>query len=95
MRVFLHSSTCRINELIREYLAFHKLGYTESVFVPETGLGPEPLSREYVADELNLKDSANSAQVPLLYGIVSLLAEGGLPQVTSTTEASAGHADSA
>eukprot|EP00035_Acanthoeca_spectabilis_P032744 m.20172 g.20172 ORF g.20172 m.20172 type:complete len:136 (-) comp5540_c0_seq1:206-613(-) len=68
-----------INELIREYLGFHKLGYTESVFVPETGLGAEPLSRGYVASELNLEDTPQSSGVPLLYGIVSLLMDSGIP----------------
>mmetsp|Transcript_8679 Transcript_8679/g.22453 ORF Transcript_8679/g.22453 Transcript_8679/m.22453 type:complete len:139 (-) Transcript_8679:105-521(-) len=67
-----------INELIREYMSFHKLGHSESVFVPETGSDAEPLSRQYITEELNLKETAHSAKVPLLYGIISLLIDGGL-----------------
>lgn len=60
-----------INELIREYLEFNRYKYTSSVLVSESGQPKEPLDRDFLAKELNVKQDRHSQSVPLLYGIIS------------------------
>eukprot|EP00730_Choanoeca_flexa_P010939 TRINITY_DN2175_c0_g2_i1.p2 TRINITY_DN2175_c0_g2~~TRINITY_DN2175_c0_g2_i1.p2 ORF type:complete len:119 (+),score=16.90 TRINITY_DN2175_c0_g2_i1:124-480(+) len=69
----LNGSNVIINELIREYLAYNEYRHTEDVLITESGQPRERLQREFVADELNLDDTTETRQLPLLYGIVNLL----------------------
>lgn len=56
-----------INELIREYLAFNNYNYTNSVLIPEAGQPEKPLERTIIANQLNIAESSESRQLPLLY----------------------------
>jgi lisH domain-containing protein FOPNL len=56
-----------INELIREYLSFNNYNYTNSVLIPEAGQPEKPLDRNIVANQLNIAESSESRQLPLLY----------------------------
>lgn len=69
----LSNENLLINELIREYLAFNEYKHTSSTLVLETGMSEQPLSRHFMAEELNIHDSQESAKVPLLYGILAYL----------------------
>lgn len=65
-----------INELIREYLAFNNYKHSLSVFSPEVGLPPEPLRRQYVAQQTHLPLHVGSSgrpgqDLPLLYALVA------------------------
>ncbi|XP_008315648.1 centrosomal protein 20 [Cynoglossus semilaevis] len=60
-----------INELIREYLEFNKYKYTASVLTAESGLPEVHLDRQFLADELKVREDTSSKSVPLLYGLVS------------------------
>jgi lisH domain-containing protein FOPNL len=62
-----------INELIREYLAFNNYNYTNSVLIPEAGQPEKPLDRKIVSSQLNLVESAETRQIPLLYSIFLLI----------------------
>lgn len=59
-----------INELIREYLAFNNYNYTNSVLIPEAGQPEKPLERSIISNQLNIAESSESRQLPLLYSIV-------------------------
>lgn len=56
-----------INELIREYLVFNNYNYTNSVMIPEAGQPEKPLDRQIVSSQLNIAESSESRQLPLLY----------------------------
>jgi len=66
------NETLLVNELIREYLIFHGLTESLSVFLPETG-HPQtrPFDRSFLVQHLNLVEGTNSKQLPLLYNLVS------------------------
>ena len=59
-----------INELIREYLVFNNLNYSTSVLVSEAGQPKKPLERSIIANQLNVAESSETKQLPLLYSIV-------------------------
>lgn len=64
--------TLLINELIREYLCWHGLRDSLSVFIPETGQpAVRPFDREFMAKKLRVKDTPQAQQVPLLYHLVA------------------------
>ncbi|KAF4080338.1 hypothetical protein AMELA_G00169350 [Ameiurus melas] len=63
--------TLLINELIREYLKFHKYHHTESVLIAESGQQDVPLDRTFIASELNIVEEPSTRTLPLLYGVVS------------------------
>lgn len=65
-----------INELIREYLEFNKYKYTSTVLTSESGQPKDPIDREFLAAELNIKQSSKSKQLPILYGLVSHFLDG-------------------
>ncbi|KAI8501228.1 Centrosomal protein 20 [Branchiostoma belcheri] len=67
----LNHENMLINELIREYLEFNKYNYTQSVLLAETGQPRTPLSRDFLAAELNIREDPDTASVPLLYGILN------------------------
>jgi lisH domain-containing protein FOPNL len=69
-----------INELIREYLAFNNYNYTNSVLIPEAGQPEKPLDRKIVSSQLNLVESAETRQIPLLYSIFDLTRHSVRPQ---------------
>ncbi|GBF89148.1 flagellar basal body specific protein [Raphidocelis subcapitata] len=65
------SETVLLNELVREYLIFNGLRETLSVFLPESGQPTaRPFDRAFLAQQLNLQETPNTAQVPLLYALV-------------------------
>lgn len=61
------SQTGVINELIREYLAFNGYRSTLSVFVPETGLPSDSVSRDICERTVGVPAGPNGVQLPLLY----------------------------
>lgn len=65
-----------INELIREYLEFNKYKYTSTVLTAESGQPKEPIDRDFLAAELNIKESSKAKQLPILYGLVSHFLDG-------------------
>jgi len=65
-----------INELIREYLEFNKYKYTNTVLTAESGQPKDPIDREFLAAELNIRQSSKSKQIPILYGLVSHFLDG-------------------
>ncbi|XP_060064144.1 centrosomal protein 20-like [Ylistrum balloti] len=67
----LSSENMIINELIREYLEFNKYKYSSSVLTAESGQPKEPLNREFLARELNIREDHTSSSIPMLYSIVS------------------------
>ncbi|XP_063171069.1 centrosomal protein 20 [Candoia aspera] len=68
--------TLLLNELIREYLQFHRYSSSASVFLAESGQPEIPLGREFLANELNIVEEPSSRSVPLLYGILTQLLRG-------------------
>lgn len=60
-----------INELIREYLEFNSYKYTSTVLTAESGQPKDPIDREFLAAELNIRESKSSKQLPILYGLIS------------------------
>lgn len=66
----LSNQNLLINELIREYLVFNNYNYTNSVLVSEAGQPARPVDRSIVASQLNLMESSESRQLPLLYSVV-------------------------
>lgn len=56
-----------MGELIREYLTFRNLNYANSVMIPEAGLPERPLDRGIIANQLNVEESSETRQLPLLY----------------------------
>ncbi|XP_069125023.1 centrosomal protein 20-like [Argopecten irradians] len=67
----LSSENMIINELIREYLEFNKYKYSSSVLTAESGQPKEPLNREFLARELNIRNDHTSSSIPMLYSIIS------------------------
>eukprot|EP00058_Branchiostoma_floridae_P019527 XP_002605017.1 hypothetical protein BRAFLDRAFT_85158 [Branchiostoma floridae] len=67
----LNHENMLINELIREYLEFNKYNHTHTVLLAETGQPRTPLSRDFLARELNVREDPDTASVPLLYGILN------------------------
>ncbi|XP_039223844.1 centrosomal protein 20 isoform X2 [Crotalus tigris] len=68
--------TLLLNELIREYLQFHRHNASASVFLAESGQPEIPLDREFLAKELHVVEDPSSRSVPLLYGILTQLLQG-------------------
>ncbi|XP_070616354.1 LOW QUALITY PROTEIN: centrosomal protein 20 [Erythrolamprus reginae] len=68
--------TLLLNELIREYLRFHRYSASASVFRAESGQPEAPLDRDFLARELRVVEDASSRSVPLLYGILARLLQG-------------------
>ena len=66
----LNNENLLINELIREYLIFNNYKYTDSVLVAETGQPKVQLNRSFLCKELNVEDTKDSSQVPLLYSLL-------------------------
>ena len=66
----LNNENLLINELIREYLMFNNYKYTDSVLVAETGQPQVQLERSFLCKELNVTDTRESSQVPLLYSLL-------------------------
>ena len=66
----LNSENLLINELIREYLIFNNYKYTDSVLVAETGQPKNQLDRSFLSKELNVEDTHDSLQLPLLYSLL-------------------------
>ena len=64
-----------LNELIREYLTHNNYRHTLAVFAPEVGLPPEPLRRQYLAQQtqlpLQVGTSHGAADLPLLYALTA------------------------
>ena len=67
----LSNENMLINELIREYLEFNKYKYTNSVLLAESGQPKDPIDRDFLAAELNIKETSSSKKVPILYGLIS------------------------
>ncbi|ELU16884.1 hypothetical protein CAPTEDRAFT_190202 [Capitella teleta] len=59
-----------ITELIREYLDFNNYKYTASVLQSESGQPTQKLDREFLKQELNVVEDAETGSVPLLYSII-------------------------
>ncbi|XP_026539113.1 lisH domain-containing protein FOPNL-like [Notechis scutatus] len=68
--------TLLLNELIREYLQFHRYNSSASVFLAESGQPEIPLDRDFLAKELHVVEDPSSRSVPLLYGILTQLLRG-------------------
>ncbi|KAF7710995.1 lisH domain-containing protein FOPNL, partial [Silurus meridionalis] len=60
-----------INQMIHEYLRFHKYHHTESVFTTESGQQDVPLDRTFIANELNIVEEPSTRELPLLYGVIA------------------------
>ncbi|XP_065663606.1 centrosomal protein 20 [Hydra vulgaris] len=67
----LSNENLLINELIREYLEFNKYKYTEAVLLSESGQPKEPIDREFLANELHIREDSTSSKLPILYGLIS------------------------
>ena len=63
----INNENLLINELIREYLIFNNYKYTDTVLVAETGQPEVQLARSFLCKELNVEDTKDSLQLPLLY----------------------------
>jgi len=74
----LSNENLLINELIREYLCFNKYDFTHSVLLSEAGQPHQALDRQFLTQELNLRETASSCvrasdtgqPIPLLYSII-------------------------
>lgn len=64
-------------ELIREFLNYNNMNHTSSVMTPEAGLPEQPLDRGIIASQLNVQESSETRQLPLLYSKF----DGLMPQV--------------
>ena len=60
-----------INELIKEYFYYNDYNYSSKVFQSETGQIKNNLNRNDLAKELNIIESENNKNKPLLYSIFS------------------------
>ncbi|XP_066591044.1 centrosomal protein 20 [Prorops nasuta] len=58
------------NELIREYLDWIGYKYSSTVFEAESELPKHPIDRSVLADHLGVKESENSQDVPLIFGLI-------------------------
>lgn len=56
----LSNENLLINELIREYLKFNNYNVTLSALLSESGQPRAPLDRAFLANELNLRETASS-----------------------------------
>lgn len=81
----LSNENMLINELIREYLEYNKYKYTASVLMAESGQPETPLDRQFLVNELNITEDRTTAQMPLLYGILSHFLEHKLPSTNPST----------
>ena len=59
-----------INSLIKEYLDYNNYLHTSSVFKAESGLNKDELTRDVISNRLNIIETNQSQQVPLLYSII-------------------------
>ena len=59
-----------INELIKEYLDYNNYLHSSSVFQSETGQPKDALNRDTISKELNIIESEQNKQKPLLYSIM-------------------------
>ena len=59
-----------INELIKEYLEHNNLLHSSSVFQSESGQPKDTLNRDAISKELNIVESEQNKQKPLLYSIL-------------------------
>ncbi|CAK9818450.1 Centrosomal protein 20 [Anthophora plagiata] len=59
-----------LNELIREYLDWMGYKYSSTVFISECDLSKQPLDRSLLLQNLGLKESENSINLPLLCNII-------------------------
>ena len=66
----INNENLLINELIREYLIFNNYNYTDTVLVAEAGQPEVQLARSFLCKELNVQDTKQSSQVPLLYSLL-------------------------
>ncbi|XP_004225990.1 centrosomal protein 20-like [Ciona intestinalis] len=66
----LSNENLLINELIREYLQFNRYKYSDSVLVAETGQPEVQLDRKFLCKELNVEDTEETIQIPLLYSVL-------------------------
>eukprot|EP01086_Lenisia_limosa_P003210 TRINITY_DN17514_c0_g1_i1.p1 TRINITY_DN17514_c0_g1~~TRINITY_DN17514_c0_g1_i1.p1 ORF type:complete len:141 (-),score=25.14 TRINITY_DN17514_c0_g1_i1:14-436(-) len=62
-----------LNELVLEYLNFVGYNHTSSVMRPESGQPIAAISREDIADELNLPSEVSRQNVPLLFSALQML----------------------
>ncbi|EGD78193.1 LisH domain-containing protein C16orf63 [Salpingoeca rosetta] len=58
-----------INELIREYLEFNGYNNTHAVLVAESRQPTERLTRQHMADQVGVSETAQTQQLPLLYSM--------------------------
>ena len=56
-----------LGELVREFLIFNNLNHSAGVLIPEAGLPDRPLDRAIIAGQLNVEESTETRQLPLLY----------------------------
>ncbi|XP_041351563.1 centrosomal protein 43-like isoform X2 [Gigantopelta aegis] len=61
-----------VASLVRDFLQCFDLEFTLAVFDPETGLGQDYDHREALVKELNITDSGNADQSPLLAQVVKI-----------------------
>ena len=59
-----------INALIKEYLDYNNYLHTSSVFQAESGNPKDQLDRNFIANRLNIVETNQSQQVPLLYSLI-------------------------
>ena len=59
-----------INELIKEYLNYNNYLHSSSVFQAESGQPKDQLDRNFIANQLNIIETNESRQIPLLYSII-------------------------
>ena len=59
-----------INELIKEYLNYNNYLHSSSVFQAETGQPKDQLDRNFISNQLNIVETNESRQIPLLYSII-------------------------
>ncbi|KAK6624180.1 hypothetical protein RUM43_004506 [Polyplax serrata] len=71
----LPNETILLNELIREYLAWNGYKYAKSIFIQESGLSQEPISRSQLLEDLGVLDSEESAKFSVLHGIIAAFRE--------------------
>ncbi|GAB1598458.1 lisH domain-containing protein FOPNL-like [Argonauta hians] len=60
-----------INELIMEYLQYNKYNHTCSVLMAEAGQSETRLDREFIRNELDVTEDAETSTIPLLYSLVN------------------------
>ena len=71
----LSNENLLVNELIREYLEFNKYKYSSSVLLAESGQPKDPIDREFLKAELNIKEESGPEKIPILYGLISYFLE--------------------